>query len=133
IMIAILKYNAGNVTSLLNSLYRLGYTNNEILVTDDPDIIRAADKVLFPGVGAAGSALLYSRAKELDKVILSLQQPFLGICLGMQIMCDYCEEDKVQGLNIFPCKVDRLQGPVKVPHMGWNTITGTKGELFKNI
>ena len=122
-MIAIVKYNAGNVFSVTCALQRLGV---EPVVTDDPEVLRAADKVIFPGVGEASAAMGHLRASGLDKVIASLKQPVLGICIGMQLMCRHSEEGDVDGLGIFDTVVKRFDNTrcpeCKVPHMGWNTV-----------
>ena len=129
-MIAIIKYNAGNIGSVANALDRLGIKG---VVTGDHDIIRSADKVIFPGVGEASSTMKYLRECGLDKVIPSLTQPVLGICLGMQLMCSWSEEGDTQGLGVFKEKVVRFRGSVKVPHMGWNALDFTGGELYKGL
>jgi glutamine amidotransferase len=129
-MIAILKYNAGNIKSVQNALRRL---ECESIITDDPDELSKADKVIFPGVGEAGSAMKYLKERGLDKTIVSLKQPVLGICLGLQLMCRYSEEADTSCLGIFKADV-RLFPPVdKVPHMGWNSFLAIKGDLFKGI
>lgn len=129
-MIAILKYNAGNIKSVKNALTRLGY---ESIITDDPSALSAAEKVIFPGVGEASSAISYLRERGLDKTIVSLKQPVLGICLGLQLMCRYSEEGDTTCLGIFDSDV-RLFPPVeKIPHMGWNNFLTIKGDLFKGI
>jgi glutamine amidotransferase len=129
-MIAIVKYNAGNIKSVKNALDRLGY---ESIITDDPAMLSAADKVIFPGVGEASSAIQYLKEKNLDKAIISLKQPVLGICLGLQLMCRYSEEGNTTCLGIYNTEV-RLFPPVdKVPHMGWNNCMTLKGDLFSNI
>lgn len=129
-MIAILKYNAGNIKSVKNALTRLGY---ESIITDDPSALSAAEKVIFPGVGEASSAISYLRERGLDKTIVSLKQPVLGICLGLQLMCRYSEEGNTTCLGIFDSDV-RLFPPVeKIPHMGWNNFLTIKGDLFKGI
>jgi imidazole glycerol-phosphate synthase subunit HisH len=129
-MIAILKYNAGNIKSVQNALTRLGYPS---IITDDPEKLTKADKVIFPGVGEAGSAMQYLRERELDKTIISLKQPVLGICLGLQLMCHFSEEADTQCLGIYDSEV-RLFPPVdKIPHMGWNNFLTIKGDLFKGI
>jgi glutamine amidotransferase len=129
-MIAILKYNAGNVTSVENAVRKLGY---ETIVTDDIATLRAADKVIFPGVGEASSAMNYLRENGLDKVIQELTQPVLGICLGMQLLCEYCEEGDTQGLGIFQTKVLKFPPKGLVPQTGWNDFISLKGELFDSI
>jgi glutamine amidotransferase len=129
-MIAILKYNAGNIKSVQNALNRLGY---ESIITDNPTELLNADKVIFPGVGEAASAINYLKERGLDKTITSLKQPVLGICLGLQLMCRFSEEGGTKCLGIFDADV-RLFPPVdKIPHMGWNNCLTVKGELFKGI
>ncbi|MGL5681527.1 MAG: imidazole glycerol phosphate synthase subunit HisH [Marinifilaceae bacterium] len=121
--IAIINYGAGNCRSVINALQRLGHT---AVVTDLPEQIKAADYVIFPGVGEARFAMNRLRAKGLDKLIPTLTQPVLGICLGMQLMCDYCEEGDTPALGIFPMRVERIVPclpQIKSPHMGWNTIS----------
>jgi glutamine amidotransferase len=129
-MIAILKYNAGNIKSVQNALARLGF---ECLITDDPGELMKADKVIFPGVGEAGSAMKYLTERGLDKTIISLKQPVLGICLGLQLMCRHSDEADTKCLGIFNAEV-RLFPPVdKIPHMGWNNFLSMKGILYKGI
>lgn len=128
--IAIIKYNAGNNFSVECALRRLGY---EAIVTDDPNEIRSADKVIFPGVGEARSAMEFLSAHGLDKVIKSLTQPVLGICIGQQLMCRHSEEGDVDCLGIFDVDVKRFdatQSDLKIPHMGWNTISRTKEDFI---
>lgn len=129
-MIAIVKYNAGNVRSVQNALTRLSYASR---VTDDPAELQRADKVIFPGVGEAKSAMRYLEDKGLDKVLKSLKQPVLGICLGLQLMCESSEEGKVPCLGIFPNKVVRFRGDAPIPHMGWNNFESVGGTLLKGI
>lgn len=130
-MIAIIKYNAGNVQSVQYALQRIGV---ESVVTDDETVIRGSDKVIFPGVGHAQSAMQYLREKELDKLIISLQQPLLGICLGLQLLCKHSEEGDTECLNIFDEEIKLFSSPVlKVPQIGWNTIYNYKSELFKGL
>ncbi len=132
-MIALIKYNAGNVTSVLSALRRIGA---EATLTSDPDVIRAADKVIFPGVGEASSAMAYLKKAGLDSVIKSLKQPFLGICLGLQLMCRYSEEGNVDTLSVFPdVAVRRFPDDrgYKIPHVGWNTIKVSDDALFSGI
>ena len=129
-MIAIIKYNAGNIRSVQNALTRLGY---ESLITDDRDEIRNASKVIFPGVGEAGSAMKYLKDKEMDKLILSLEQPVLGICLGLQLMCRYSEEADTKCLNIFNSDVRLFPKNDKVPHMGWNNFISVWGDIFRGV
>ena len=129
-MIAIIRYNAGNIKSVQNAVKRLGY---ESIITDDPLDLKKADKVIFPGVGEASSAMQYLRERGLDNTIKSLVQPVLGICLGLQLMCRFSEEADTQCLGIFDTDV-RLFPPVdKIPHMGWNNFLTLRGDLFKNI
>ncbi len=128
--IAIVKYNAGNVQSVEFALIRLGF-NPEI--TDDPEKLKSADKVIFPGVGEASSAMKYLKERGLDKVLLSLKQPFLGICLGMQLMCKYSEENETECLGIFDLNVKKFPPKEKVPHMGWNTISDLESPLLQGI
>lgn len=133
--IVIIKYNAGNIRSVTNALARLGY---EAQITADPQIIREADKVIFPGVGEASTTMAYLRKTGLDKVITNLKQPVLGICLGMQLMCSYSEEGGVDCLGIFDEQVKKFQLPeansenIKIPHMGWNKISNVQSPLFDN-
>ena len=129
-MIAIVKYNAGNIRSVQNALSRLGYDS---IITDDPVQLKAADKVIFPGVGEANSAMRYLKENRIDEVIKSLEQPVLGICLGLQLMCSSSEEGNTECLGIFPNKVLRFQGDAIIPHMGWNDFTSLEGPLFKGI
>lgn len=129
-MIAILKYNAGNVKSVENAVNKLGY---EVMLTDDEKQLKSADKVIFPGVGEAHSAMKYLKENQLDKVIKSLEQPVLGICLGMQLMCEHSEEGNTTGLGIFKTKVKKFPPLDLVPQMGWNNFTSLKGDLFQNI
>lgn len=130
-MIAIVKYNAGNIRSVTNALQRLGV---EALVTDDPKALREAEKVIFPGVGEASSAMRYLRERGLDEVLRNLQQPFLGICLGLQLMCKHSEEGDTDCLGIFDENVKRFSyTKEKVPHMGWNNCSELKGPLFDGI
>lgn len=131
--IVIIKYNAGNIESVNNALNRLG-VNAEI--TADPDKTRNADKVIFPGVGEASTTMEYLRKHNLDELIVSLKQPVLGICLGLQLMCSHSEENDTKCLGIFDEKVKRFQPKpgeeyiTKVPHMGWNSITDLKSRIF---
>lgn len=130
-MIAIIKYNAGNVKSVQYALERLGAIS---VVTDDEDTIRNADKVIFPGVGHAGSAMENVKEKGLDKLIVSLKQPVLGVCVGMQLMCKHSEEGDTTGMGIFDTEIKLFRSEIlKVPQMGWNTIFGFKSPLFKGL
>jgi glutamine amidotransferase len=129
-MIVILKYNAGNIMSVSNALNRLGYENK---VTDDHKEILSAEKIIIPGVGEANSAMKYLRSAGLDKLIASLTQPVLGICLGLQLMCNFSDEGKTECLGIFKTMVHKFPPLEKVPHMGWNNFTSLKGDLFKEV
>lgn len=129
-MIAIIKYNAGNILSVAYALERLGYEYN---ITDQPSEISRADQVILPGVGAAGMAMAYLKEKTMDKIILSLEQPVLGICLGLQLMCTYSEEGSVNCLGIFDTMVRKLPPEDIVPHMGWNNLQHRSGALFKDV
>lgn len=129
-MIAIVKYNAGNIKSVENAVNRLGYT---CMVTDNPELLQSADKVIFPGVGEASSAMHYLKERNLDKVILGLKNPVLGICLGLQLMCSYSEEAETECLGIFKNLVRKFPAKEIVPHMGWNSINGLKGKLFNSV
>lgn len=131
--IAIIKYNAGNIQSVLYALERIGYTAS---VTDDAGEIMTADKVIFPGVGEASTAMNYLRERELDKLICSLTQPVLGICLGMQLMCKYSEENDTTCLGIFNEDVRKFEVDkknMKIPLIGWNSNYHLKTTLFKNV
>jgi imidazole glycerol-phosphate synthase subunit HisH len=148
VKITIIKYNAGNIRSVLYALERIGHSAT---VTDDADEIRNADKVIFPGVGEASTAMNYLKERNLDELICSLTQPVLGICLGMQLMCRYSEENDTPCLGIFDEEVRRFTpalhviasgakqmergpgGETKVPQIGWNNIYDLKTNLFKNI
>lgn len=125
--VVIIDYNAGNVQSLKFALERLDI---KAKLSDKPEIIKAADKVVFPGVGEASTTMRYLQAKKLDKLIPSLKQPVLGICLGMQLLCAFSEEGDTTCLNVFPQEVRRFKPKLKVPHIGWNTISDLKKDLF---
>lgn len=129
-MIAIIKYNGGNVNSVQNALKRL---NTEALITDDPELILKADKVIFPGVGEASSTMKLLKEKELDLLIPTLKQPVLGICLGMQLMCKGNEEGDTEGMGIFDINVRKFPAEDIVPHMGWNTVSAQSSPLFSGI
>lgn len=129
-MIALIKYNAGNIQSVQNALNRLGY---ESIITDDKHSILNAEKVIFPGVGEASSAMKYLKERELDQVIKSVTQPFLGICLGLQLMCTKTEEGNTDCLGIFDTQVKLFPPEEKVPHMAWNNFESIRGNLFQNI
>ena len=126
-MVAVVKYSAGNIRSLINALDRLGV---ESVLTDNPEKLRSAEKAIFPGVGEASSAMKYLEKRGLDQVLKSLTQPFLGICLGMQLMCEYSEENDTTCLGIFDETVRRFPEGEIVPHMGWNNFISHSGVLF---
>lgn len=129
--VAIVNYNAGNVESVKNALNRL---NIEPILTDDAEILSGADKVIFPGVGEASTAMRFLRERNLDETIKNLTQPVLGICLGMQLLCEFSEENDTKCLGILPYKVRRFEDEnLKIPQMGWNNITDLKGELFAGV
>lgn len=128
--IVIIDYGAGNVQSIKYALDRLGYDS---VLTDDYEIIKNADKVIFPGVGEASTAMKALRLKKLDKLIPKLIQPVLGICLGMQMMCAFSEEGNTEGMNIFDLQVKRFPKGLKVPQIGWNQMENLKTNLFKGI
>ncbi len=137
--LVIIKYNAGNIQSVLFALERLGA---EAEVTDDAEKIKKADKVIFPGVGEASSAMASLRKNNLDKVIQNLEQPVLGICIGMQLLCKHSQENDTDCLGIIPVEVKKFDPAVnknignenlKVPQVGWNTIYNLKSELFENL
>ena len=134
-MIAVVDYATGNLRSVADALRRAGA---EFTLTADPALLRGADKVILPGVGEASSAMSQLRERGLDTVIPSLTQPVLGICIGMQLMCLSSEEGDAACLGIFPTDVVRLpdrtaDGPLKVPHMGWDTVDTLRGPLFEGI
>lgn len=131
--ITIVDYGAGNVTSVVRALQRLGV---EATLTDDPELIAKADKVVFPGQGEASNAMQNLRQRGLDKVLRDLKQPFLGICIGQQLMCRHSEEGDTDTLGIFDVPVLRFVPRChedKVPHMGWNTLSDLRSPLFKGI
>ncbi len=136
--LVIIKYNAGNIQSVLNALERL---NVEAVVTDDHEQIKSADKVIFPGVGAAGSAMQSLKQNNLDQVIKELKQPVLGICVGMQLLCKHSEESDTTCIGVFPVDVKLFSGSpdgfltkkLKVPQVGWNNIYDLESPLFSNI
>ncbi len=129
-MIAILKYNAGNIRSVQNAVSRLGF---ESIITDKPDEILAADKVIFPGVGEASTAMKYLKDRELDKLIRQIKSPLLGICLGQQLLCRHSEEGDTDCIGIFETFVKKFPPNDKVPHIGWNNIYDYKSQLFNNL
>ena len=131
--LSIIQYNAGNIQSVLYALERLGVTAT---VTDDPAFIQASDKVIFPGVGEASTAMAYLKERNLDQLIVSLKQPVLGICLGMQLMCQHSAENDTNCLGIFEEQVLAFKATEmtqKVPQMGWNNIMNLKTDLFKAV
>jgi imidazole glycerol-phosphate synthase subunit HisH len=132
--IVIIKYNAGNIRSVLFALERIGV---EAQVTDDPDKIGAADKVIFPGVGEASTAMSYLRDRKLDQLIKNLEQPVLGVCLGMQLLCIHSEENNTDCMGVFPESVKKFVSngneTFKIPQMGWNNIHDLKSPLFKGV
>ena len=128
--IVIINYGAGNIQSIMFAIERLGY---KAILSNNPDEIKAADKVIFPGVGEASYAMKMLQESGLDTLIPMLKQPVLGICLGMQLMCNYSEEGNTKGLRIFDVDVVKFSSKVKVPQMGWNNIYNLKSDLFKGI
>ena len=129
--VAIVKYNAGNVESVKNALNRLGV---EPILTDDDEELQTADKVIFPGVGEASTAMRYLREKGLDAVIKNLRQPVLGVCLGMQLFGEFSEENETQCLGIIPFRVKKFESEKeKVPHIGWNQIGNVQSKLFEGV
>ncbi|MDO6820348.1 imidazole glycerol phosphate synthase subunit HisH [Zobellia sp. 1_MG-2023] len=128
--IVIINYGAGNIQSIKFAIKRLGY---EAVLSSDVEEIQSADKVIFPGVGEASSAMTKLRESGLDKIVPNLKQPVLGICLGMQLMCHSSEEGNTTGLGIFDVDVVKFNNGVKVPQIGWNQITNLKSGLFKGI
>ncbi|MFI3248613.1 MAG: imidazole glycerol phosphate synthase subunit HisH [Rikenellaceae bacterium] len=135
-MIAIIDYDTGNLRSVMNALERVGV---EYVVTSDHEVLRGADKVIMPGVGEASSAMEKLRERGLDTLVPSLTQPVLGICIGMQLMCESSEEGDAKCLGIFPTKVVKLPAELangellKVPHVGWDTIEDLQTPLFEGI
>lgn len=130
--IAIVDYNAGNTRSVQFALERLGVAP---ILTQNPALLASVDKVIFPGVGAAGSTMAYLKKTGLDVIIKNLKQPVLGICLGMQLLCEFSEEGNVEGLGVFPQKVKRfmVEEGLKVPHVGWNTLSCETVPLMAGI
>lgn len=129
--VAIVKYNAGNTVSVANALRRLGV---EPVITDDADILSTADKIIFPGVGEASSAMRYVRERNLDSLLPTLTQPVLGICLGMQLMCSFSDENDTKCLGILPYRVRQFESDIlKVPHTGWNRIDQLRSKLFEGV
>ena len=128
--IVIINYGAGNIQSIMFAIERLGY---KAVLSNNPEEIKAADKVIFPGVGEASYAMKMLQESGLDTLIPTLKQPVFGICLGMQLMCNYSEEGDTKGLGIFDVDVVKFSSKVKVPQMGWNNIYNLKSDLFKGI
>lgn len=128
--VAIIKYNAGNVQSVKHALIRLGV---EPILSDDESEIMSADKVIFPGVGEASTAMRYLKEKNLHKLIPQLKQPVLGVCLGLQLLCKHTEENNTDCLGIFDLEVKKFEPKLKVPHMGWNTVHDLKSPLFTGL
>lgn len=129
-MIAIIDYTAGNVKSVENAVRKLGFNT---LITCNLEEIRKADKVIFPGVGEASTAMKYLESLKLDELIPTLTQPFLGICLGQQLLCNFSEEGETKCLGIFNLSVKKFPSKDIVPHMGWNNLQKRKGEILKGI
>jgi glutamine amidotransferase len=128
--IVIIKYNAGNVYSVSSALKRLGY---DAVISSDLDEIKSADKIIFPGVGEASSAMEYLRTTKLDELIPELKQPFLGVCLGLQLLCKSSQEGETKCLGVFDENVKRFPATEKVPHMGWNSIKHNGSKLFDKV
>ncbi|GAA4937331.1 imidazole glycerol phosphate synthase subunit HisH [Algibacter agarivorans] len=128
--LVIINYGAGNIKSIQFAFKRLGI---DAVLSNDPEEIRSADKIIFPGVGEASTAMQMLRESGLDTLIPTLKQPVLGICLGMQLLCRYTEEGDTKGIGIFDTDVKRFSNDVKVPQMGWNVIKDLKSDLFKGI
>jgi glutamine amidotransferase len=131
VKLTIIKYNAGNIQSVLYALERIGV---QAEVTDDVEKIRSSDKVIFPGVGEAGSAMRSLKENNLDRVIKDLKQPVLGICVGMQLLCEHSEENDTQCIGVVPVQIKKFQSDVlKVPQIGWNNIYNLKSVLFNQV
>ena len=128
--VSIIKYNAGNIKSVDFALKRLGI---EPVITDDEQILKSSDRVIFPGVGEASSAMKYLQDRGLDRVIRGIEKPLLGICLGMQLLCSGSEENNSKGIGIFNTKIRKFEAKEKVPHMGWNNIFKLNSPLYKGI
>lgn len=126
----VIRYNAGNVLSVTHALHRLGV---DPVYTDDPETIKSANHVIFPGVGEASTAMQYLRERELDRLIVSLDQPVLGVCLGLQLMCQHTEENDTPCMGIFDLDVRKFEPVLKVPHMGWNTIEMCSGPILGGL
>ncbi|MGB0525701.1 MAG: imidazole glycerol phosphate synthase subunit HisH [Flammeovirgaceae bacterium] len=128
--LAIVKYNAGNIRSVIFALQRLGI---EPILTDDHDELRSADKVIFPGVGEASTTMNHLKARKLNELIPSLKQPVFGICVGMQLLCKHSEENDTDCMGVFDIHVKKFEGDLKIPHIGWNSIQHVKSPLFQYI
>lgn len=128
--VVIINYNAGNVQSVTHALNRLGV---EPLLSDDPVTILSADKVIFPGVGEASTAMRFLKERQLDVVIKALKQPVFGVCLGLQLMCKHSEENNTECLGIFDVNVKKFEPKLKVPQMGWNTLEKMNSSLFNDL
>lgn len=128
--IVIIKYNAGNVLSVQLALQRLGYRAE---ISDDLRKIGRADRVIFPGVGQASAAMAYLKLKGLDSLLAKLTQPVLGICLGLQLLCRHSQEEETEAIGVYQAEVKRFPPVGKVPHMGWNSVSGLQGTLFNEI
>ena len=128
--VVIINYNAGNVQSVTYALNRLGV---DPILSDDPEVIQSADKVIFPGVGEASTAMAFLKQKGLDQVIKNLKQPVFGVCLGLQLMCKHSAENDTECLGIFDIEVKKFEPKLKVPQMGWNTLEQVSGPLFQEL
>jgi len=128
--VVIINYNAGNVQSVTHALNRLGV---EPILSDDPETLLSADKVIFPGVGEASTAMCFLKDRQLDVVIKDLKQPVFGVCLGLQLMCKHSEENNTDCLGIFDVNVKKFEPKLKVPQMGWNTLSEMNSPLFKDL
>jgi len=128
--VVIVNYNAGNVQSVTHALNRLGV---EPILSADKEVIRSADKVIFPGVGEASTAMRFLREKGLDTVIKDLKQPVFGVCLGLQLLCSHTEENDTACLGVFDIEVKKFEPTLKVPQMGWNTLTKMNSPLFNGL
>ncbi len=128
--VVIIKYNAGNVQSVTYALNRLGVVP---LISNEPEVIKSADYVIFPGVGEASTAMRYLKERNLDRLIKDLKQPVFGVCLGLQLMCNHSEENNTNCLGIFDVAVKRFPKDLKVPQMGWNTIEERSSPLFDGL